>query len=46
MFTVLSSPAVTGGYSAATGAVVTGSGGVFQATVPASGPIQFYKIQK
>jgi hypothetical protein len=45
MFTVLNSPTVEGGYSAA-GATVTGGGGVFQATVPATGVKQFYRIQK
>jgi len=45
-FTLLSSPTVGGPYSPATGAVVTGSAGSFQATVPASGQRQFYRVVK
>jgi hypothetical protein len=46
-FTVLSSSTVSGTYSSATGATVTMvSAGVFRATVPTSGPMQFYRIQR
>jgi hypothetical protein len=43
-FQLLSAPAAKGAYSTAAGAVITGSGGSFQAVVPASGPLQFYRI--
>ena len=43
-FTLLSSPTVGGSYSPAAGAVITGSGGSFQATVPANGQMQFYRV--
>jgi hypothetical protein len=43
-FTLLSSPTVNGTYSPAVGGVITGSGGSFQATVPASGQMQFYRV--
>jgi hypothetical protein len=43
-FTLLSSPTVNGTYSPAAGAVINGSGGSFQATVPASGQRQFYRV--
>jgi hypothetical protein len=46
MFKVLSSSTVEGAYAIAAGATVTGGNGVFQATVPANGPKQFYRIQK
>ncbi len=46
-FTLVSAPAVTGSYSATTGAVTTSPGpGLFQATAPAPSPSQFYRIQK
>jgi hypothetical protein len=45
-FFVLSSPVAIGPYTPATGAVVTGSGGSFQATVPSSGQLQFYKVTR
>jgi hypothetical protein len=45
-FTLLSSPAVSGTYSPAAGAVIKGSGGSFQATVSTSGQMQFYRILK
>jgi hypothetical protein len=45
-FTLLSSAAVNGTYATAAGAVITGSGGSFQATVPTNGPTQFYRIGK
>ena len=45
-FTLLSSAAALGNYTPATGAIITGSGGTFQATVPANGPRQFYRIGK
>jgi hypothetical protein len=46
VFTLLSSPTVNGTYSPAAGAIFTGSGGTFQATVPTNGPRQFYEILK
>jgi hypothetical protein len=46
-FTLLSSAAVTGSYSTASGASISQlSPGVFQATVPANGPRQFYRIAR
>jgi hypothetical protein len=45
-FTLLSSASANGSYSAATGAIITGSNGTFQATVPASGSMQFYRVGK
>jgi hypothetical protein len=44
MFTLLSSSAANGTYSPASGAVITGGSGSFQATVPKNGPVQFYRI--
>ena len=44
-FVLLSAPAAAGPYSPAAGAVITGSGGSFQATVPVNGPRQFYRIR-
>ena len=35
-----------GPYSPAAGAIITGSGGTFQATVPVNGPKQFYRIAR
>jgi hypothetical protein len=43
-FSVLSSPAASGAYTPVAGAVITGSGGTFQATFPASGQLRFYRI--
>jgi hypothetical protein len=45
-FTLVSSSTVNGAYSAAAGAVITGSGGSYRATVPTSDPAQFYRIQR
>jgi hypothetical protein len=45
-FTLLSSSTVNGGYAAAVGASITGSGGSYQAIVPTSGDTQFYRIQR
>ena len=45
-FSVLSSPVAVGPYTPATGAVITGSGGSFQATVPSGGQLQFYKVTR
>ena len=45
-FTLLSSATVNGTYSPAAGAVITGSAGSYQATVPTSGPMQFYRIKR
>lgn len=44
-FTVLSGSVATGITNVAA-ATITGSGGTYQATVPASGPRQFYRIRK
>jgi hypothetical protein len=45
--TLLSSASANGSYSVATGApIIQLSPGVFQATVPANGPMQFYRIGK
>jgi hypothetical protein len=46
-FTLLSSGSASGSYSAAAGAtIIQVSPGLFQATVPTNGPIQFYRIRK
>jgi len=45
-FLLLSAPVVSGPYSPAAGAILTGSGGSFQATVPINGPRQFYRIER
>ena len=45
-FLLLSAPLVNGLYSSAPGAIITSSGGSFQATVPVNGPRQFYRIQR
>jgi len=45
-FTVLYGSVVTGITNISTTAVITGSDGVYQATIPANGPRQFYRIQK
>jgi hypothetical protein len=45
VFTVLSGTAPTGITDVVTNAVVTGSGGVFQALVPSNGPRQFYRVE-
>lgn len=45
-FEVLSCGTVDGSYVLASGANITESGGTFQATVPASGPVQFYRIHR
>jgi hypothetical protein len=45
-FTLLSSGTVNGTYSPASGAIITGSSGSYTATVPKSGPMQFYRIRK
>jgi hypothetical protein len=45
-FTLFSSGTVTGTYSSAVGASVTGSAGSYTATVPANGAMQFYRIQR
>jgi len=46
VFVLFSAPAVQGPYSPAAGAVITGSGGTYQATIPASGTLQFYRIER
>jgi hypothetical protein len=43
-FSLLSATVVSGPYSPATGAIITGGGGSFQAAVPANGPMRFYRI--
>jgi len=45
-FTVLSGSVATGITNVVTSASITGSNGVFQATVSASGPRQFYRIRR
>jgi hypothetical protein len=45
-FRVLNGAVVTGVTNLDAAAVITGGGGVYQATVPASGPSQFYRIQR
>ncbi len=45
-FTLLSSGAVNGTYAPAAGAAITGSAGIYQATAPVSGDMQFYRIQR
>jgi hypothetical protein len=44
-YSVLSGPTVTGLTNVAA-ATITGTNGVYQATVPASGPVQFYRIRR
>jgi hypothetical protein len=46
VFAVLSTPVANGTNWSAASAVITGSGGSYQATVPANGPRQFYRIQR
>ena len=43
-FLLMSASTPNGTYSQAAGAVITGSGGSFQATVPVGGQLQFYRI--
>jgi hypothetical protein len=45
VFTLLSSPILTGAYTPVTGAVITGGSGTYQATFPASST-QFYEIEQ
>ena len=45
-FTLLSSGAVGGTYGPASGAIITGSSGSYQATVSTGGPAQFYRIKR
>ncbi len=45
-FTLLSSSAVGGTYTPAAGAAITGGAGNYQATVPANGNSQFYRIKQ
>ncbi len=45
-FTLQSAGAAAGPYANAAGATITGSNGSFQATVPTSGPVQFYRIRR
>ena len=46
VFVLLGAPAPQGPYSPAAGAVITGSGGTYQATIPASGTLQFFRIER
>jgi hypothetical protein len=46
VFLLLSAPVVTGPYAPAAGAIITGSGGTFQAIVPMNGPRQFYRVER
>jgi hypothetical protein len=45
-FTLLSSTAANGTYSQRLDAIITGSGGTFQATVATNRPPQFYRLRK
>jgi hypothetical protein len=45
-FSLLGAPVAQGPYSPAVGAIITGSGGTFQATVPVSGSVQYYRIER
>jgi hypothetical protein len=45
-FTLVSSSTVNGVYASATGASITGTNGSYQATVPTSGDVRFYRIQR
>jgi hypothetical protein len=46
-FTILSAPVVNGSYNAVATATITElSPGVFQASLPTSGPAQFYRVRK
>ncbi len=45
-FEVLSCGTVDGTYTLASGQSISGSGGAFQATVPATDPTRFYKIHR
>jgi len=45
-YTVLSSPTVTGTYANANATITVQGPGVFQASVPKSGPTQFYRIRR
>jgi hypothetical protein len=46
VFVLLGAPAPQGPYSPAAGAVITGSNGTYQATIPASGTLQFFRIER
>jgi hypothetical protein len=47
LFTLLNSPVAIGPYTTNTSATITPvSSGVFRASTPASGPIQFYRLQR
>lgn len=45
-FTLLRSSTVNGAFAPASGAIITGGSGLYTATVPTSGPKQFYFIQR
>ena len=45
-YSVMSGAAVTGITNVVASATIIGSGGVFQATVPANGAIQFYRVRR
>ena len=44
LFMLLGASVTQGPYSPVAGAIITGSGGSFQATVPAAGSVQYYRI--
>jgi hypothetical protein len=46
VFLLLSAPVAGGPYSPVAGAIITGSGGTFEATVPANGQGQYYRIER
>ena len=45
-FTLVSSSSLDGGFAPAAGATISGTNGAYQATVPTSGAVQFYRIQR
>jgi len=45
-FEVLSCDTVNGTYTLASGQSITGSGGLFQATIPAGATAQFYRVNR
>jgi len=45
-FVLLSASAAQGPYTPAAGAIITGSGGTFQATIPLSSTMQYYRIER
>jgi hypothetical protein len=45
-FTLLSSDTVDGVYAPATGALIAGGAGSYEAAVPTNGPAQFYRLRR